>query len=77
MRNDFLQVETVKLLDTEKSQRTSRRVLEWLSGESISPLPNACLLESNSIYYIPKTKNIANSLSTIMTEKRPYNNCKN
>lgn len=51
MRNDFLQVETGKLLDTEKPQRTSRRVLEWLSGESISPLPNACLKAIPSIIF--------------------------
>lgn len=51
MRNDFLQVETEKLLDTEKPQRTSRRVLEWLSGESISPLPNACLKAIPSIIF--------------------------
>ena len=49
MRNDFLQVETEKLLDTEKPQRTSRRVLEWLSGESISPLSNPCLKAIPSI----------------------------
>ena len=51
MRNDSLQVETEKLLDTEKPQRTSRRVLEWLSGESISPLPNACLKAIPSIIF--------------------------
>ena len=49
MRNDFLQVETEKLLDTEKPQRTLRRVLEWLSGESISPLSNLCLKAIPSI----------------------------
>lgn len=51
MRNDFLQVETEKLLDTEKPQRTSRRVLEWLSGESINPLPNPCLKAIPSIIF--------------------------
>lgn len=51
MRNDFLQVETEKLLDTEKPQRTSRCVLEWLSVESISPLPNPCLKAIPSIIF--------------------------
>ena len=51
MRNDFLQVKTEKLLDTEKPQRTSSRALEWLSGESISPLPNACLKAIPSIIF--------------------------
>ena len=51
MRNYFLQVETEKLLDTEKAQRTSRCVLEWLSGESISPLPNPCLKVIPSIIF--------------------------
>ena len=51
MRNDFLQVETEKLLDTEKPQRTSRRVLEWLSGESISRLSNPCLKAIPSVIF--------------------------
>ena len=50
-RNDFLQVETEKLLDTEKPQGTSRRVLEWLGGESISPLSNPCLKAIPSIIF--------------------------
>ena len=50
-RNDFLQVETEKLLDTEKPQGTSRRVLEWLGGESISPLSNPCLKAIPSIKF--------------------------
>ena len=51
MRNDFPQVKTEKLLDTEKPQRTSSCALEWLSGESISPLPNAFLKAIPSIIF--------------------------